>query len=1093
MNVCKRALCIILLLMLLIAASGVSASTADDAFELVCALGVMNSDEDFIIEKEAQVTFEQFTALVSQLVIPGFRQTMAGENPADDYKNFVLKYGFVTELAAKSGQVTYGDLLYSILSVLGYKDIAEFSGGFPVGYLQIASRLSINLTKGINENITGNEAAAVLYRALDAEIMEQVLENETVKHKTEGFTLADRFSIKTTTGLVEANNLTGVYGIRVIQDSKVRLDGKDYLDSSGLAAQFIGLNVKAWYREDEYNPEILYLRHQNKNCETLTLSPNQLADVGYTSKGTVLSYLNNDKVKQAIIAPTARMLFNSVFCSNALLEDSINKLINTKNGSLRIVDMDGNGVFDFAEVKYYDVYVVKSVSNKIVSFKNSDAALNLDDREKRFVSVAVNGKESAVSDLKENDIIHIYTSLDEMVVRVEAVRSTTGTDAVSNKAEGRLISLEDSEGLYGILDIDGLRFETTVDFWQRNKSSLTIGNQYVFYLDASGRIAWNSNAESGERYGFLLAAGGNGGMLDKTLFKILTADNKITIFESASVLQLYEGDKAVRIRSFEELKSNELLFDTARNLTKRQLIKYFIDDWGKLSRVFLEKTDFSFLCVPATEIMEDGTMKTNTRSDEYKEEDFILDKVQVIDPMQTDIYVNKPRSQGGMVPVGIVPHVYSEPGIALRKSYANYDIGKYIADDKSFGFIKLYPDVGIGRNSLADKSDELKNTPGKIHSLAGTTYASIDTRYMVLGSTIIFKIAGEGGEDSNIYKSFDADESIYQVVPVGSLPYGGDGRKTSLLELFDVQENYTVPVMTLIDISTVPNGEDAHTINGVVSRAPSWGMNADGVHGLQIPLYYRGAVKTYFCANPNITDQGYMMRYFDENNNAITPSSLLYYGDGAVRKGRYYTNLRGMYEGKGITSLKAGDVVRIKVNRNDEIVSFITLFDGDCSREYYEDEPSDKGNNFGGINVFSEGEKEFPYGNYTNYSIAYNQSLVMSPRNFIYGEVKTHPAMLSETFFHCVVKTCLPFWSHRDRVGTNNGSHEQLYREENGNTFLPVERSREIHRLTDVVIVNQTQKTLEKSSISAILPGDRIVMISPQYNSVGQIIVYREY
>ena len=62
------------------------------------------------------------------------------------------------------------------------------------------------------------------------------------------------------------------------------------------------------------------------------------------------------------------------------MEDSINKLINTKNGSLRIVDMDGNGVFDFAEVKYYDVYVVKSVSNKIV-FKNSDAALNLDDRE----------------------------------------------------------------------------------------------------------------------------------------------------------------------------------------------------------------------------------------------------------------------------------------------------------------------------------------------------------------------------------------------------------------------------------------------------------------------------------------------------------------------------------------------------------------------------------------------------------------------------------------------------------------------------------------------------------------------------------------
>ena len=101
----------------------------------------------------------------------------------------------------------------------------------------------------------------------------------------------------------------------------------------------------------------MYLRHQNKNCETLTLSPNQLADVGYTSKGTVLSYLNNDKVKQAIIAPTARMLFN--WYSAATRFGRLNKQANKyENGSLRIVDMDGNGVFDFAEVKYYDVYVL---------------------------------------------------------------------------------------------------------------------------------------------------------------------------------------------------------------------------------------------------------------------------------------------------------------------------------------------------------------------------------------------------------------------------------------------------------------------------------------------------------------------------------------------------------------------------------------------------------------------------------------------------------------------------------------------------------------------------------------------------------------
>lgn len=231
-------------------------------------------------------------------------------------------------------------------------------------------------------------------------------------------------------------------------------------------------------------------------------------------------------------------------------------------------------------------------------------------------------------------------------------------------------------------------------------------------------------------------------------------------------------------------------------------------------------------------------------------------------------------------------------------------MGQYIADDKTFDFIKYYDEYGLGRNSRDDKSDELKNTPGKIHSLSSSAYASIDTRYIADAKTVIFRISARVDENGNITNDNDADLSGYQVISTSELPYGSDGRKTSLLKLYDVSDANEIGAMTVVDNSSLPNGEG----------------------------------------------------HFSEN---------------------------------------------------------------------------------------------------------------------------------------AVVKTCLPFFAYRDRLGTNNGSHEMLYRDSEGNTFFPVERSREIHNLTDVALYDSKENTVTKSSISAICEGDKLVMLQPQYNSVGQIVIYR--
>lgn len=69
--------------------------------------------------------------------------------------------------------ITYGQFLTVIVKVLGYKPAAEQNGGYPTGYIGMASELKLGIKgKGYDDYISRIEEIALVAEALEIEIMQ---------------------------------------------------------------------------------------------------------------------------------------------------------------------------------------------------------------------------------------------------------------------------------------------------------------------------------------------------------------------------------------------------------------------------------------------------------------------------------------------------------------------------------------------------------------------------------------------------------------------------------------------------------------------------------------------------------------------------------------------------------------------------------------------------------------------------------------------------------------------------------------------------------------------------------------------------------
>ena len=244
---------------------GVAGETAteetEEAVSLLAYMGIVEEDEDI----SSNITRAEFASLVAKILnmqITSSKQyyTDVGTDFwAFDAITALTEFGYLSAgdnmLFRPDDNIKLAEAAKIATSAVGYGVICEANGGYPSGYLQVASRLGI--TNGISsELITKNQAYVMLLRTMNTPLyLTTSVSAKGIKYKTdEASTILslyyDIYYIKDTVNAAGAISIVSpadlsegqvLIGSKKLTTDEISIDMYDY----------IGMTVIGYYTESE--------------------------------------------------------------------------------------------------------------------------------------------------------------------------------------------------------------------------------------------------------------------------------------------------------------------------------------------------------------------------------------------------------------------------------------------------------------------------------------------------------------------------------------------------------------------------------------------------------------------------------------------------------------------------------------------------------------------------------------------------------------------------------------------------------------------------------------------------------------------------
>jgi len=468
---------------------------------------------------------------------------------------------YLTEMGAFSG---YGNSVFrpddsiapieavkAIFNILGYKTYAEFAGGYPAAYYELAEMA--DLLDGFSgcENMTRSELSVLLLRSglmptmeitstsggsitFDSEESESVFEKYWDIYEEEG--------IVTTAGDITLDDT--VDGV----DGYITLNGELYYCGEGDDEKLIGRYVNALIKKPEKDTEeVIYIMSDSKETEELYINAEDI--VSYDDY--VLEYYSGSRNKTAKISTDAQFIYNGT-----LAEYNIDSSLNNINkGEVYLVDVTGDDKADTVIVSDYKTYVVDYIDreNEIIYDKLSGkAVLSLEKYDHKNFYSAGGGKLQMESVAKDS------------VINVKESNGKYADVYVSNAViSGIVTGVFERDGELCI-NIDDTTYAFDSNFishgtWFTNgKFNGEIGESYTFALDMFGDIAYISGyTNEMKKPGYIIDIKVIEDEEETVLLKLLKADGKIAKYNTADKTEV----DGIRYQSAGAVKNAVLMGD----------------------------------------------------------------------------------------------------------------------------------------------------------------------------------------------------------------------------------------------------------------------------------------------------------------------------------------------------------------------------------------------------------------------------------------------------------------------------------------------------------------------------------------------------
>lgn len=366
------------------------------------------------------------------------------------------------------------------VTCIGANGEADMYGGYPNGYLTIASREKLFAGCESASEMTVRNAAILIYNMLNAEIVQMEISGEDLTFSRTGDTLLSIYhGIYKAKGTIEA-----VYGIsidenKVNKQDEVIIGGETYSSAYWLY-DYLGMNKEFYYQDDDGDKTVVYvIESSDKNTEVTYISSEDY--VGFKD-GYVEYYYDADKgtTKKVKISDGAVVLRNGDNDS-ADLEAAFSDFY----GNMRIID---TGKLDGAEtiiIEDYKTIVISHVDgDDYAIYDTYDQTLfaDLSDEDGEVIKYFdVNGNEMTFSNLVSDGVVNVAASLDGNFTIVIINNNNIVTGIIDGKGT-------DADG-ERYLELDGEKYPVQKSFFDKFENLFTVGASGTFKTDMFGKIA----------------------------------------------------------------------------------------------------------------------------------------------------------------------------------------------------------------------------------------------------------------------------------------------------------------------------------------------------------------------------------------------------------------------------------------------------------------------------------------------------------------------------------------------------------------------------------------------------------------------------
>ena len=495
-----------------------ASSRFDDNYDLLYNLGII-SDQDIFLEEES---------LSAQSVQRGtfleFVCSMLGASDIEDKFLFATESGLVEGYGRQDygwdDYITFEQAVKILVTALGHDVKADSKGGFPMGYLSVASE--IGLLRGVSSSsarpLTFEEVAGLLCNALEVDIYKQVIFGDKISYQSQKNVnmLCEYLDIQKFEGILSADYYTSLTGESTLSKGTVRIGENILLKGDSDIGKYLGHNLVCYASIDDSldYPLVLHTVPREDRNEVTVVNADEI-NISKTTRSEVYYYENRRTERKVSVSPVADMIYNGMAHPGFVKED-----FDMQSGSVTFIDNNTDGVYDVIILNSYETMVTESVNSAFViynRYKNGAKTLRSIDLEEYDHVMILSGEDEVELDfIQKWNVLSVARSKNDKIVTIR----------ISDEfMEGQIEAMDTTENL---VVIDGEEYKLSnallYAFENNDAKRFEVGQRSTFYLDIDGKIAAADKNYNSYSYAYLFKAQFSPG-IDATL-KLLMLDDE---------------------------------------------------------------------------------------------------------------------------------------------------------------------------------------------------------------------------------------------------------------------------------------------------------------------------------------------------------------------------------------------------------------------------------------------------------------------------------------------------------------------------------------------------------------------------------------